>query len=296
MVIKDKFNLINNVPNIIDIRKNTMRSYEREENSPRHVFAFLKLKQRSINHFAKDKVFRFISDKRGRRSLNVVNFDKYPLSVTYNKKSRNHIINLTPLDVEEVASLSPNDLYAAVLYAYTFERLVTGKAKVSEIYAQPIVNYLNSVFVRVFGKDYGLTETYAARIAKLKFLLACYIYSSFFGYSSNETLLRKANSVAPYNYKEEQDQILKYDYSDIRQFLKALSELKVMPGIKVYGFTTKMFRFFKIDMLAGLEDLSRFICVILISSITGSSIVPSFISKYNEREYKKLVDLTRKII
>jgi len=296
MLIKEKFKLINNVENIISVRKNTLSSYEREENSPRHIFAFLNLKQKSINHFAKNKIFQFISNKRERNTLTVVNFDKYPLSVSYNKKTRAKIINLKSLDVEEIASLNPNDLYAAVLYAYTFERLVTGKSKVADLYAQPIVNFLTSMFVRVFGKQYGLTETYAASIPKLKFLLACYVYGSFFGHKTNEHLLRKASGIAPYNYKEDQEKLLKYDYSDITQFLKALSELKVMPGIKIYGFTTKMFRFFKIDMLAGLEDLSRFLCVILISSITGSSLVPSFISKYNEKEYKKLIDLTRKII
>jgi hypothetical protein len=295
MIIKQKFKLINNVENYVKIRKNTLKSYEREENSPRHIFTFLNLKQRSINHFAKNKIFQFIADKKQRSYLQVVNFDKYPLSVTYNVPTRGMVINLKPLDAEEIASLSPNDLYAAVLYAYAFEKLVTGQFKVPDIYAQPIVNFLTSMFVRVFGKDYGLTETYAGSIPKLKFLLSCYIHASFFGYKTNENLLRKAMNAAPYNYKEEQSELLKYDYSDITEFLKALSDFKVMPGIKVYGFTTKIFRFFKIDMLAALEDLSRFLCVILMSSVTGSSIVPSFISKYNEREYKKLIELTRKI-
>ena len=296
MVIKDKFKLINNVDNVIKIRKNTLNANKIEENSPRHVFTFLSLKQSSIKHFAKPEIFRFISDKKRRQSLEVVNFDKYPLSVTYNTPTRGMIINLQPLDVEEVANLSANDLYAAILYSYTFSRLVTGQAKVSDIYAEPIIKFLTSMFVRVFGKDYGLTETYAGSIPKLKFLLACYIYAAFFGYPNNEQLLRKATGVAPFNYKEFSSQILKYDYSDITQFLKALSELKVMPGIKVYGFTTKIFRFFKVDMLAALEDLSRFLCVILVSSVTGSSIVPSFISKYNEKEYKSILDLMRKVI
>jgi hypothetical protein len=296
MVIKDKFKLINNVDNVLKIRKNTLESYQIEENSPRHVFTFLSLKQRSINHFAKSKVFKFISDKKLRQSLQVVNFDKYPLSASYNIPTKGMIINLKSLDVEEVANLSPNDLYASILYTYAFSRLVTGQVNIQEIYAQPIVNFLTSMFVRVFGKDYGLTETYASSIPKMKFLLACYIYTSFFGQAVNDNLLRKAMSIAPYNYQDEADKILKYDYSDITQFLKALSDLKVMPGIKVYSFTTKIFRFFKIDMIAGLEDLSRFLCVILVSSVTGSSIVPSFISKYNEREYKNLIELTRKVI
>jgi hypothetical protein len=296
MIIKDKFKLINNVDNVIKISKSVLNANEAEENSPRHIFTFLTLKQNSITHFAKKPIFRFISDKREREKLKIVTIN-YPLSATYNSSTKNMVINLKALDVEEAANLSPNDLYAAVLYAYTFSRLVSGEATVADIYAPPIVSFLTSMFVRIFGKDFGLTETYASSIPKLKFLLACYIYCAFFGHPTNRDLLRRAISIAPFRYQDEEAQILKYDFSDITQFLKALSELKVMPGLKVYGFTTKMFRFFKIDMIAGLEDLSRFICVILLSSITGSSIVPSFISKkFNEREYKKLLDLAQRVI
>ena len=255
MIIKDKFKLINNVDNVIKVPKNTLSAHEVEENSPRHIFTFLSLKQKSINHFAKNQVFKFISDTRAREDLRVVTFDQYPLSSTYNAPTRNMIINLKPLDVEEAANLSPNDLYASVLYSYAFSKLVSGKVTISDIYAQPIVSFLTSIFVRVFGKDFGLTETYASSIPKLKFLLACYIYCSFFGHPVNQGLIRKAISVAPYNYQGEETEILKYDFSDITQFLKALSDLKVMPGLKVYGFTTKIFRFFKIDMVAALEDL-----------------------------------------
>ena len=296
MVIKDKFKLISNVDNVIKIPKNTLKTNQLEENSPRHVFTFLSLKQRSIKHFAKDTIFKFISDKRSREQLQVVNLEQYPLSASYNRPTRGMILNLKPFDVEEVASLSPNDLYAGILYTYTFSKLVTGGVKIQDIYARSIVNYLNSMLVRVFGKDYGLTETYAGSIPKLKFLLSCYVHASFFGYAINENLFRKASSIAPFMYKEILGQLMKYDFSDITQFLKALSDLKVMPGIKPYGFTTKIFRFFKIDMLAGFEDLSRFLCAILASSVTGSTIVPSFISKYNEKEYKNIIDLTKKAL
>lgn len=296
MIIKDKFKLINNVSNITNIPKNTLSANQIEENSPRHVFTFLTLKQRSIKHFAKDTIYKFISDKNARENLKVVNLDQYPLSGTYNKSTRNMVVNLKPFDVEEVANLSPNDLYAAVLYSYAFSKLVTGKVKIQPIYARSIVNFLTSLMVRVFGKEYGLTETYAGSIPKLKFLLACYIYAAFFGAPINESLLRKASSVAPFMYKDYKDQILKYDFTDITQFLKVLSDMKVMPGIKVYGFTAKIFRFFKIDMLAAFEDLSRFLSVILASSVTGSTMIPSFIAKYNEKEYKNILELTKKIL
>ena len=296
MVIKDKFKLINNVDNITKIPKNTMKANQREENSPRHVFTFLMLKQNSIKHFAKDKIFKFISDKRSRDQLEVVNLEQYPLSATFNKPTRGMVLNLKPFDVEEVANLSPNDLYAGILYTYVFHNLVTGKVKIPDLYAKSIVNFLTSMLVRVFGKEYGLTETYAGSIPRLKFLLSCYIYSSFFGHATNENLFRKATSIAPFMYKEITPQLMKYDFSDITQFLKALSDFKVMPGIKIYGFTAKMFRFFKIDMLAALEDLSRFLSTIMASSVTGSTMIPSFISKYNEKEYKNIIDLTRKAL
>lgn len=296
MIIKDKFKLINNVDNITNIPKNTMGANQREENSPRHVFTFLMLKRNSIKHFAKDTIFKFISDKRSREQLEVVNLEQYPLSATFNRPTRGMVFNLKPFDVEEVANLSPNDLYAGILYTYTFHKLVTGRVKIPDLYAKSIINFLTSMFVRVFGKEYGLTETYAGSIPKLKFLLSCYIHAAFFGYKTNEELLRKATSVAPFMYKEMKDQLLKYDFSDITQFLKALSEMKVMPGIKIYSFTAKIFRFFKIDMLAALEDLSRFLSTIMASSVTGSTMVPSFISKYNEKEYKNIIELTRKVL
>ena len=54
MVIKDRFKLVGNSQNILKIPKNTLLTHQLEENSPRHVFTFLTLKQRSIKHFGKD--------------------------------------------------------------------------------------------------------------------------------------------------------------------------------------------------------------------------------------------------
>jgi hypothetical protein len=297
MIIQQKFKLVSHAENILKIPKNTLRSLEIEENSPRHIFAFLTLKQGSIKHFAKDKIMRLVSDINKRKVLQTVRIDQYPLSFSYNKPTKGFLINLAPFDANEIANLSPHDLYAAVLSTYVFSNLIIGKSKIPELYSKSIVGFLTSVFIRVFGKDFGLTETYAGSIPKLKFLIACYIYGAFFGYKNNTELLRKASSIAPYRFKEEEKEILKYDYSDITQFLKALSDLRIMPGLKVYGFTTKIYRFFGIDFLAGMEDLSRFISAIAASSVTGSGMVPSFIAKkFNERKYNNLIDLVKRVI
>jgi hypothetical protein len=296
MVIKDNFELMNKTPNLLSVPSSSLQSYEQEENSPRHIFTFLTLKQKNIKHFAKDKIFKFIGDVNKREKVRVVNFEKYPLSVTMNRPTKDVVINLKPFDVEDIASLNPNDLYAVLAYGYGFSRLITGKVKIGDMYAKPIIDFLTSMFVRVFGKEYGLTEIYSTGIPKLKFLLSCYIFASFFGQANDASLLRKASSTAPYNYQDEMRQILSYDYSSITQFLKALSDLKVMPGVKPYSFTTKIYRYFGINMLAALEDPSRFLMAIVCASIGGSKVVPTFIStKYNERAFSQLIDLIRKV-
>lgn len=296
MVIKNEFELLNRTPNLLNVPSSTLKSYEQEENSPRHIFTFLTLKQKNIKHFTKDKIFKFIGDVQERETLRVVNFEKYPLTVTLNGSSKDIVINLKPFDIEDIASLNPNDLFASIVYGYGFSKLITKQVKIGDIYAKPIIEFLTSMFVRVFGKEYGLTEIYSTGIPKLKFLLSCYIFASFFGQANDASLLRKASSTAPYNYQDEMRQILSYDYSSITQFLKALSDLKVMPGVKPYSFTTKIYRYFGINMLAALEDPSRFLMAIVCASIGGSKVVPTFIStKYNERAFSQLIELAKKV-
>ena len=295
MIIKDKFELLNRTPNLLNVPSSSLKTYESEENSPRHVFTFLTLKQKHIKHFTKDKIFKFIGNLQERENIKVINFEKYPLAVTLNGPTRNILINLKPFDVDEVASLNPGDLFAAVMYGYGFSKLINKQVKVSDSYAKPIIDFQTSLLVRAFGKEFGLTEIYSSGIPKLKFLLSCYIFSAFFGYPTNDKLLRTATSVAPYNYQAERNELLRYDYSSVTQFLKALSDLKVMPGIKAYSFTAKIYRWYGISILAGFEDCSRFIMAIMASSVGGSKMSPTFISKFNERAFGSIVEIGKKV-
>ena len=295
MIIKDNFELLNKTPNLLNIPPSSLKTYEAEENSPRHVFTFLTLKQKHIKHFTKDKIFKFIGNVEERDNIKVINFEKYPLAITLNGPNKNILINLKPFDVDDVASLNPSDLFASIMYGYGFSKLITKQVKISDMYAKPIIDFMTSLLIRAFGKEYGLTEIYSAGIPKLKFLLSCYIFSSFFGYSNDDKLLRKATSTAPYNYQPERNELLKYDYRSMTQFLKALSDLKVMPGIKGYSFTTKIYRWYGINILAGFEDCSRFIMAILAASVGGSKLVPTFISKFHERAFGSIVEIGKKV-
>lgn len=295
MIIKKDFRLVSGTPNILSVPESVINSYTREENSPRHVFALLELKKRQVRHFTNSKIFDLISDLNKRDIIQVVNFDRYPLHATYNNPTKGLIVNLKPFEVVEISNLNPNDLYAAIVYAYSFSKLVTGKYKLSENYARTIVNYLLSFFVQVFGKDYGLVGIYAKNIPRLKFLIACYILASFYGYSNNSRLYKKATSLAPYSLGEELKILQKFDFQRVDEFIKALSEMKVMPGLTVQKFTSKLFRFFGINILPAMEDISRFFSVILTSSVPGSRVAPRNLFKYNEREYHTLIDIMRRM-
>ena len=296
MIIKDKFRLISGMPNVVNLSSSVIKTYQMEENSPRHIFAFLELKKKSINHFTNKTIYKFIADTKERDALQVVNFEKYPLYNTYNPPTKGMIVNLKPFEVEEISNLSANDLYASIVYSYAFSKMVTGKFKISESYAKIIVSFLLSVLVQLFGKEYGLVGIYASGIPKIKFLLACYILSSFYGRGNGKALFKRASAIAPYMFSNEYDALGKYDFSKIEDFIQSLSELGVMPGLSLIKFTAKVHTFLKINGLAAFEDMSRFFCFILTISIPGTKMVPTWVAKkYNEKQYYILVDIMRKM-
>lgn len=296
MVIKDKFVLMKNVDNLLKVSKNELAAYEKEENSPRNVFIFLNQREKQIkNHFTKKRIFQFISDVKAREDLSIVAFDRYLLPVTYSPSLKKMIINLKPMDVEEILDLSPQNVYALLVYAFCFSQLVNKSVKVPDIYAKPIIDFWLSMFVKVFGREYGLLGIYASGIPKLKFIIACYILDAFFGKGTNINLLRNASKYAPYEYHQEKDQFLKYDFSKIDEFVKALSELKVMSGVKLYGFTTHIYRYFGATFLPALEDLSRFISIMATSDVKGSTVVRSFLYTYNETAFDRILEVPKRI-
>ena len=296
MIIKDKFRLISGMPNVINLSPSVIKTYQNEENNPRHVFAFLELKKKSLNHFTNKTIFKLISDTKKRDAVQVVDFEKYPLPCTYNPPTKGMIVNLKPFEVTEISSLSANDLYGAIVYSYAFSKMVTGKFKIPESYARIIVAFLLSMLVQLFGKEYGLVGIYSSGIPKMKFLLACYILAAFYGNRNGKGLLKKAATIAPYMFSNEYDALIKYDFMKIEDFIQSLSDLGVMPGLSLIKFTAKVHAFMRINMLAAFEDMSRFFCFILTSSVPGTKVVPTWIGKkYNEKQYYILVDIMRKM-
>lgn len=294
MLIKDNFRLVSGIPNVLTLSPAMIQNYSYEENSPRHIFAFLELKRKSVPHFSNNSIFNLISDKKKREHIEVVDLEQYQLHCSYNKPTKGLIINLKPFGVKEISSLSPNDLYGSLVYSYAFAQLVTKKFKLKDSYGKHVIDFLLSLFVQLFGRKYGMLATYSSGIPKLKFLIACYVYASFFGHPNNMQLFKEAAKAAPFLYNNEVELFKKYDYSKIEDFIQVLSDSKVMPGLNLIRFTATIHSFMGVEMLAAMEDCSRFFCSLLTASVPGSRIVPSYIStKYNERAYYSIVDIMR---
>ncbi len=289
MEIKTEFELIKGEKNILNLSSGVLKAHEIPGDII-NVVRTIKLIENRINHFTLKKVKSITETlKDAKDNIHVIKTDKYRLPITYNLSTKKIVINLQPLEVDEISRLDPIQVYACLAYGICFRELVTGKYKIKDIYFVQITNWLTTIFVRIFGKEYGLLGSYTDQISKLKFLLACYILDSFFGIKGNPAY-KKAGALAATNYENIKNDLKKYNFSNITELIKALSELKVMPGITQVQFLNKILKQFKMNFFPALEDTSRFFSTIVVVSISGSSIVPTFIGKqYNKDAFEKLL-------
>jgi len=294
MIIKKEFTVLKGTKNLVSYNESSVTEIDPTV-SGRRLYFLVGLAKNKIRHHASDKVISFLKNVNGIRDkeLRVVSLNDYILPVTYNVPTKRIFINLDFYGIKDILNLKPIPAYAATFYGIIFKYLVDNPSFVSESYAQPITKYLLSLFVRLFGKQYGLLSTYSNNIIFLKFIINCYVLSSFFGASN---CYKKAYSLSGFDYKPYEEKLNKYNFSSIDDFIKALSELKILPGINKYVLSSTVLKFLQLNFLPALEDPARFIAVLSTSEISGNGIVPSFIYKYNEKEFNKIINLSKNIM
>ncbi len=293
MIVKEKFDLLKGVDNIINIPSTRIKSLE-IENGPRKLFVVLELMKNRISHYTKDEIFKLITSIEARKKIHVVVYPTYSLSVSYNKPTSGQVINLSPFGVDDILTTKPGpqNLYALLVYSIIFSDLVSGKFKVSNKYSTPITNYFVSILLRLFGKEYGLLGSFSSEIPKLKFLVNAYVLGSFFGMTGTPGYKRAAAASA-FDYRPIQDKLKRYDFKNINDFILSLSELGVMPNLNRHNFTARVLRQFGFSFLPALEDLSRFIATIATSDIKGSNVISTYLYKYNERDFNKIIEISK---
>ena len=295
MIVKENFNLLKGMPNVLNLPSKQIQKYS-IENGPKKITVLLEMLQEKIQHYTKDKVMSYVTDPNFRKNIHVVNYSDYILPISYNKPTNSIVLNLAAFGVDDIYPTNPDprNIYACMVYGITFSELVKGKERLPTSYYEVISGYLSSVFVRVFGKEYGLLGSYSTEISKLRFIIACYVGVAFFGFEP-QSAYRKAASFSPVNYKEIIDKLDTYNFSNIEDFIKCLSELRIMPGLSKYGFTAKILKMLSLNFIPGLEDVSRFVSIITTSDIRSSNMVPTFIYRYNEDDYNSILNISRAI-
>ena len=294
-MIKQKFDLLKGVDNVLKIPSTKIKR-ESIEKGPRKIFVNLELEKNRINHFTKNKVFNLISGLQARKLVHVMNLKDYVLPISYNIPTKGIVINLSPFGVDDILSTKPGpqNLYALLVYGITFSEIASGKMRISPNYVAAMADYLTSLLIRFFGKQYGLLGSFSGHIVTLKFLTNCYLYGSFFGITG-VTAFKRAGAATSFNYKEIENKLKMYDFTTINDYILSLSEVGVLPNINRHIFAGKFLQMLGLNFLPALEDLGRFVSIITTSDIRGSNIVPTWISKYNERAYNSILEISRTI-
>ena len=177
---------------------------------------------------------------------------------------------------------------------FYLDSLINNKVKVKDSYFSPISGFFLSMMIGLFGKQYGLLATYSNRITELNFLVNCYILSAFFGITGKKSY-RLAGASSGFDYNEIEKDLDTYDFSDIENFIKSLSNFGVMSGIDKYSFLNRTYRVTGLSFIPALEDLSRFISIMVCVSMKGSNIINTFISKYNEDSFARIIEISKLI-
>lgn len=294
MVITDKFTLLKDIPNVINASSSSMSAYRVDEGIET-LHSILSLLEKRVNHFTKNKVYQLLNSDKN--EIEIAYIPSYPLPVTYNRTTNQIIINLNPFNTKEISTMNPTarDLYGCLVYGICLKELST-RQSIPDKFAGHVTAYLLSVFIRIFGKEYGLIGTYSTQIPKLKFIISCYIYGAFFNITGDRAF--KNSSIGNgYNYKEDIDLLKKFNFTDVNDFVKALDQLKALPGVSKYNFVSKILRMLTIHFIPAVEDCARFIAVLTTSNVPGitPALSPSFYYRYNETEFEAIMQISKRI-
>lgn len=295
MLIKDQFNMVKGIPNVLNLSKTIINRYT-VINNVRIITSQLQIVESQINHFSKNIIFKeFLDLKSAESKVHVLNIPNYPFPISYNEPTKKIVINLKPFNFDSISRLDGKTIFGILSYGLCFKKYVTGKSKLKVEESPIIISFLTTILMRIFGKEYGLLGVYLDKISGLKFLLSCYILNSFFGIKGT-TLYKKSFIISPFEFQDKINQLNSFDFSNIDDFIKSLSEFKIMSGLSKYNFTAKILRFLGINFLPAFEDASRFMASILASNIGGSNIIPSFLFTYNQTEFSKILEILKKVM
>ena len=138
MIVKEKFVLLKNVPNTLNLSQAKLKKVSIPL-GPRKVFVVLEMMKDKIDHFTKKRIINLVTDKTERKIIQVVNLPEYNLSISYNRPTDGIIININAFGTDDIYPTNPDpkNIYASLVYGICFRDMIKGKVKISQTYFAP---------------------------------------------------------------------------------------------------------------------------------------------------------------
>jgi hypothetical protein len=284
-MIKETLTLLNNTPNIFDFPQSTIDSFKIEESDREIFISTIKIfMAKAKNHFT--NMFVDFHVKNDFKHVDIIRYTKYPLPAVYNRQTKRCVINLSAFGKRSVSNIESRDVYTLMVYGHVCSFLSAG-VKIPIDGAEVFCEYITQMLLKIFAKAYGLSGSYVDLIPQFRFFTSLYIYTSFFGLSGKEAINRSTgfSRVDPKSFKTD---LSKYDFNKIDDYLLAMSENEITPGLNIYKFLDRMIRNFGIFNLPIFEDLMRFSATMVASSINGNTYFSPSFQMYNPKFYLKI--------
>jgi hypothetical protein len=285
-MIKQSLSLVNDKPNIFSFPQSTIDSFSVDDSDKELYLSSVKIfMPRMKSHFTYPYV-KFHVDTNF-KYLDIIRLSKYPLPAVFNKTTKHGIINITALQKRSISNIDMRDLYTILAYAHVCLVMSLG-TDIPKNYSHFICEYMGFVFLKLFAKKYGITGDYIDKIPQFRFMVYLYTYMSFFGYNKAKAI-KEAAHLSKYNPAQLDVPLKNYDLTDFDQFLKLLSDSDVTPGLNKYRFLDQIIRSFGTMNLPFFEDLMRFSCVMVGSSISGNSYFSAAFQMFNPNLFSKAI-------
>ena len=277
---KKELSLLNNMDNVLNTSQSTINGFKIDEFDYENIIRTITLLLHRVNHFSSSLMVR--KTEEGFKDIDFVRFIKYSLPATYNIKTGRVIINIQDFGKKEVTNIDPRSLYATIFYGYLTKLYTLKPLPIKENIT--VCDYVSDMIAQMFGKKYGILASYQDMLPKLRFVVICYILTSFFGVPQHNTYNRATRGGA--SLKDFNIDIKDYDLRDTKEFIKLLSDT-VFNGISVATFVSFILKNKNLGIRAipMFEDEMRFMATIGVSTLPSGGMYPPYLATYNRNMY-----------
>jgi len=282
---KEKLSILSNITNVFNKSQSVFDSFKVDEYDHEAILSTIKLLISRVNHFSLDLMVRKLENNFD--DVDFIRYPKYAVPASYNIRTEKVVINLQVLGKKEITNIPNRMLYAVIFYGYLCKLYTKYPLDIRKS-GITVTDYFTDMMMKLFGRKYGIMASYQDMIPKLRFICITYILVSFYGIDQKSAYKKAVRSTV--SLKDFNVDFDKYDLSDIREFIKLLSDSGVFPGLNINLFGQYVYnnKNLGIQALPMFEDEMRFMAVLGASTLPSAGLFPINLDTYNRSLHKKI--------